>query len=176
MTGPESDDLVHRIRAGSGEALEALYRIAGGRLHALAWRLTLNWADAEDTVHDVFVGLPAALEHYHERGSFEAWLKRLLVRTALMRRRGEGRRNARDAAYAEEADRDRSASAHGGQDEVERLLAMLPETLRAVVVLRELEGMSHGEIARTLGITEVTSRVRLVRGLERLRRILKAEG
>jgi RNA polymerase sigma-70 factor (ECF subfamily) len=176
VTEPESDDLARRIRAGSGEALEELYRAAGARLHALAWRLTLNRADAEDAVHDLFVGLPRALERYRERGSFEGWLKRLLVRTALMRRRGEGRRAAREGAYAWEADHGASGPASGADGEAERLLAALPEGLRAVVVLRELEGMSHAEIARALGISEVTSRVRLVRGLERLRRKLKEEG
>lgn len=175
MTGDESDDLARRIRAGSGEALEELYRSAGARLYALAWRLTLNRADAEDAVHDLFVGLPRALERYRERGRFEAWLRRLLVRTALMRRRGEGRRAARDAAYAGEAGRGASGPVTGDAGEAEKLLAALPEAFRAVVVLRELEGMSHAEIARALGISEVTSRVRLVRGLEQLRRKLERE-
>ena len=176
MTESGSDDLARRIRAGSGEALAELYRAAGPRLHALAWRLTLNRADAEDAVHDLFVGLPRALERYREGGRFEAWLRRLLVRTALMRRRGEGRRAARDAAYALEADRGGGNPALEPGAEAERLLAPLPAALRAVVVLRELEGMSHAEIARALGISEVTSRVRLVRGLERLRRTLREEG
>ena len=172
----ESDDLARRIRAGSGEALEELYRSAGARLYALAWRLTLNRADAEDTVHDLFVGLPVALERYHEQGSFAAWLKRLLVRSALMRRRQERRRGARDASYAVEAEPGGSGAGPALEGEAERLLAALPDVLRAVVVLREIEGMSHAEIARALGISEVTSRVRLVRGLERLRRTLKREG
>jgi RNA polymerase sigma-70 factor (ECF subfamily) len=176
VTESGSDDLARRIRAGSGEALADLYRVAGPRLYALAWRLTLNRADAEDAVHDLFVGLPRALERYREGGRFEAWLRRLLVRTALMRRRGEGRRAARDAAYALEADRGGSLPVPGADGEAERLLAALPEALRAVVVLREIEGMSHAEIARALGITEVTSRVRLARGLTRLRRMLEEEG
>lgn len=171
----ESDDLARRIRAGSGEALEALYRSAGARLYALAWRLTLNRADAEDTLHDLFVGLPRALERYHEQGSFAAWLKRLLVRTALMRRRQERRQGARDAAYAGEAELGGSDAGPAPEGEAGRLLAALPESLRAVVVLREIEGMSHAEIARALGISEATSRVRLLRGLERLRRTLKRE-
>jgi RNA polymerase sigma-70 factor (ECF subfamily) len=75
-----------------------------------------------------------------------------------------------------EADRTSGGAGPGPDGEAERLLAALPEPLRAVVVLRELEGMSHAEIARALGISEVTSRVRLVRGLERLRRKLKEEG
>jgi DNA-directed RNA polymerase specialized sigma24 family protein len=44
------------------------------------------------------------------------------------------------------------------------------------VVLREIEGMSHREVAKALGISEAASRVRLVRGMERLRRLLREEG
>ena len=175
MTAAESDDLARRIRAGSGEALEELYRAQGARFYALAWRLTLDRADAEDVVHDVFVGLPRAIERYRERGSFEGWVRRLLVRTALMRLRSERRRSAREAAYAEEAHGGRGPAPDRELGEAERLLAALPDGLRAVVVLRELEGMSHAEIARTLGISEVTSRVRLVRGLERLRKVFAEE-
>ena len=69
----------------------------------------------------------------------------------------------------------KAREADDARQEADRLLAVLPESLRAVVVLREIEGMSHAEIARALGISEATSRVRLLRGLERLRRTLKRE-
>jgi RNA polymerase sigma-70 factor, ECF subfamily len=174
VTTPLSQDLASRIQGGSESALEELYRGMGRRLLGLAFRLTLNRADAEDVLHDVFVGLPGALRRYRETGSFEGWLCRLVVRTALMQRRGEGRRLTRDMAYAQErlAEPDGTAPWIG---EAERLLRFLPPQLRDVVVLREIEGMSHREIANSLGISEAASRVRLVRGLERLRRILKEE-
>ncbi len=174
MTAPLSDDLASRIRAGSGEALEELYRAAGGRLFALAYRLMPSRADAEDAVHDVFVGLPRAIERYREAGTFEAWLRRLVVRTVLMQRRGEGRRLTRDSAYAAQRgiEGDGAAPPSG---EAERLLDQLPAKLRAAVVLREIEGLSHREVAKSLGISEAASRVRLLRALERLRRVLETE-
>ena len=176
MTVPLEDTLATRIRSGSTEALEELYRVAGARLLALAWRLTLDRADAEDVVHDVFVGLPRALGAYRDRGAFRAWLQRLVVRTALMRRRGEGRRSVRDSAYAAELERAESCGDPPGSDGAGRLLARLPDSLRVVVVLREIEGMSHREVAKALGISEAASRVRLIRGMERLRRLLREEG
>ncbi|HEV8149188.1 MAG TPA: sigma-70 family RNA polymerase sigma factor [Gemmatimonadales bacterium] len=176
MRTPLPDGLPERIRSDSTEALEALYRVAGPPLFALAYRLTLSRADAEDALHDLFAGLPRALNHYREQGRFEQWLKRLLVRTVLMQRRSDGRRTMREAEYATElAQFQGQYEDTASSGEAERLLGCLPEKIRAVVVLRELEGMSHAEIARTLGISRAASRVRLVRGLERLRRTLRRE-
>ena len=172
---PLDQDLSDRIRGGSSEALEGLYRAAGARLYALAWRLTFNRADAEDIVHDLFVGLPGALAGYRERGRFEAWLKRLLVRTALMKGRGRRRQLERDSAYAAEMQREISPSTPWEEGGAERLLATLPETLRPVVLLREIEGMSHAEIGKALGISEAASRLRLWRGLEQLRKAIRKQ-
>ena len=170
---PLGEDLASRIREGSSESLEQLYRAVGRRLYALAWRLTGSRADAEDIVHDVFVGLPRALEHYRERGRLEAWLKRLIVRTVWMRRRSRGRQAQREAAYAEEHTAV-TTNPHSPAGDADALLATLPEPLRAVVVMREIEGMSHAEIAKALGISEAASRLRLFRGLERLRKTIAA--
>jgi RNA polymerase sigma factor (sigma-70 family) len=61
-------------------------------LFRLAYRLVGAREDAEDVVHDVFVGLPEALGRYEERGSFGGWLKRVTARVALMRLRSGKRR------------------------------------------------------------------------------------
>ncbi len=85
--------LIAEARAGSPDALSALYLEHGAALFRLAYRLVRTREDAEDVVHDVFVGLPEALLRYEERGSFAAWLKRVTARVALMKlRRGKRRR------------------------------------------------------------------------------------
>src|SRR5213593_5157435 len=84
--------LIAEARAGGPEALAALYLEHGGALFRLAYRLVGAREDAEDVVHDVFVGLPEALRRYEERGSFAPWLKRVTARLALMRLRSRRRR------------------------------------------------------------------------------------
>jgi hypothetical protein len=74
---------IDAIRADSPDALAALYREHGRALFRLAYRLTGTREDAEDVVHDVFVGLPEALGRYEERGSLAGWLKRVTARLAL---------------------------------------------------------------------------------------------
>jgi DNA-directed RNA polymerase specialized sigma24 family protein len=84
--------LIAEARAGSPDALSALYLEHGVALFRLAYRLVGAREDAEDVVHDVFVGLPEALGRYEERGSFGAWLKRVIARVALMTLRSGKRR------------------------------------------------------------------------------------
>src|SRR5260370_3945380 len=83
--------LIAEARAGSPDALSALYLEHGAALFRLAYRLVGAREDAEDVVHDVFVGLPDALPRYPERGSFAAGLKRVTARVTLMRLRSSQR-------------------------------------------------------------------------------------
>jgi len=162
-------ELAEQARDGSSAALGELYRRFGPALFRLAYRLTTSKEDAEDVVHDVFVGLPEALQHYAERGRLDAWLRRLTARVALMRLRSRRRRSevrlANDEVGAARAPR-------GEAIEVQVAVDALPAPLRSVLVLKEIEGYSHAEIGDMLGISAVASRVRLVRAMSRLRRIL----
>src|SRR5213592_1292256 len=127
--------------------------------------------DAEDVVHDVFVGLPEALRRYEERGSFAPWLKRVTARLALMRlRRSKRRREVALDNAAGQAEPPVTAERDGLQAAVDTL----PDLLRAVLVLKEIEGYGHAEIALLLGISEGASRVRLTRALKGLRHELES--
>ena len=165
-------ELVARARAGSGDALGALYARHAAAVMSLAYRLCGSAADAEDVLHDVFLGLPEALRRYDERGSFTAWLRRVAARTALTRLRAQGRRREVPLDAHGEWPREAEAESFGDRSAVERALAALPSTLRAVVVLKEMEGYSHAEIGALLGISAGASEVRLCRALKLLRRAM----
>jgi RNA polymerase sigma-70 factor (ECF subfamily) len=161
--------LAEQARTGSAGALGGLYRLYGRPLFRLAYHLTGSKEDAEDVVHDVFVGLPEALQRYEERGRLDAWLKRLTARVALMKLRARRRR----AAIRLEEDEAVSVLQRGPESsELQAAVGALPMPLRSVLVLKEIEGYSHSEIAAMLGISTVASRVRLMRAMARLRRIL----
>src|SRR6267378_3489517 len=161
LDSAKESDLVREVAADSPDALAALYRLHGGALFRLARRLTASVQDAEDVLHDLFVGLPEAVRKYDGRGSFQGWLKRVLVRHALMHLRAQRRR--REVALGEQV----AETAPGrrpedsGSWDVQHAIAALPDDLRAVLVLRQTEGYAHGEIAVLLGITPGASRVRL---------------
>lgn len=168
---PTYATITHHARNRSAPALERLYREFAPALYRLAYRLTSSREDAEDTVHDVFVGLPETLRGYKEQGRLGAWLRRVTARVALMRLRS-GRRRREVMLHG---DVPLAAAPPGGPDAagLHTALAALPDSLRHVVVLKEIEGYSHGEIADMLGISRVASRVRLMRALRQLRAMLE---
>ena len=173
--------LIARTKAGDPDALGELYARHARALLALAYRLLGSVEDAEDVLHDVFLGLPEALRCYDERGTLESWLKRVTARVALNRLRA--RRRSREIRFDDDpAPRDASVRhmpAVGAGDAIDaialqRAIDALPESLRLVFVLKEVEGYSHAEVAALLDITRGASEVRLHRAVAALRRTLGA--
>lgn len=167
-------DLVRSARADEARGLGGLYDRCATRMLRVAWRLTGSIEDAEDVVHDVFVALPGTLGHYQERGSIGAWLAQVKARATLMRMRGGKRRRETalsDAATVPGAMRSDTAAEYS---DLEAEIARLPDALRAVFVLREIEGFTHDEIAELLGISVGASRVRMSRAVDALRVALAA--
>ena len=169
----EESQLVGQVAAGSSDALAALYRLYGASLFHLARRMTSSVEDAEDVVHDLFVGLPESIHKYHERGSLQGWLKRVVVRLALMRLRATRRR--REVALDDEVSTHSAPQTvdDGVGWDVQRAIDTLPDDLRAVLVLRQAERYTHQEIAALLGITPGASRVRLSRAVKLVRTALR---
>jgi RNA polymerase sigma-70 factor (ECF subfamily) len=167
-----SDDaaLVQRLSTGDLGALDALFHRYASALLNLARRVTGSSVDAEDVVQDLFVGLPMAVRRYAERGSFGAWLRTVTVRLALDRVRRRTRRHEVDLDLAGE--QTAVSETPEVRWDIEGAIAALPDDLRMVFVLKEVEGFSHAEIGRLLGIRTGTSEVRLHRAMRALRRAL----
>lgn len=162
--------LVAALRAGDQEALAELYRRHAETLYAAAYRVTGNEAHAQDAVHDVFVGLERALRSYDERAQLLGWLRKVTVRTALMGIRSRRRRSRREEVV-ETATRIEPEPVEERMA-VRQALERMPDKLRVVFMLKEMEGLTHGEVAEQLGISEGASSVRLSRAWAFLRRTL----
>lgn len=168
---PDEPALVARLRQGDMDALSALYQRHSRELLGLARRLTGSLADGEDVVQDLFVGLPEAIRRYEDRGHLRAWLRRIVIRLALMRiRSGKVRRTEplEEGSAEGRQDDERDSAVH------DALAALAPDD-RAIVVLKVVEGYDHREIAELLGIRRGTSEVRLHRAMARLRQLLEVE-
>lgn len=172
--GPSAEaDLIVRVRAGDPDALATLYRLHGSQVLSVAARLMGSRSDAEDVLHDLFVGLPEALRRYEDRGTLGAWLRRVAARMALMRMRSTSRRGEVDLLAASHVAHREENTRSGDRPALEAAIRSLSPALRAVFVLREIEGLTHHEIAGMLSISTSASEARLSRAMSTLRVMLQ---
>jgi RNA polymerase sigma-70 factor, ECF subfamily len=175
MNAGTDAELLAAARAGRLGAVGELYRRHADDVYTLALRMLGSADDADDVLQDVFVGLPRALRGYRDEGRFGAWLQRVTVRVALMRLRA-GRRKRETLLPSDGAPEIAAAGGAHPLDRValERALARLPDKLRIVFVLKEIEGYAHHEIATLLGITAGAAMTRLSRAWDALRKEAQA--
>jgi len=188
-----SDDelLVQRIVAGEGEAFELVMRRYNQLLFRAARAVVRNDAEAEDVVQEAYVKAFGALDRFESRSSLGTWLVRIVVNEARTRLRRTARlvplaavthagREAREGSDDAFADRNvgLSDSSRGPEDavsdaELRNVLAEavdhLPDTLRAVFVLRCVQGLSVAETAACLDLSPESVRIRLYRARAWLR-------
>ena len=156
-----------RAQRGDMQAFATLYARFGQPCYGLALRLTGNAAQAEDLVHEVFLKLIDTIRSYRGEAPFGAWLKRMTANAAIDQLR-KNKRFVDADPEAMFADLHASTPSPAQQLDAISLLQRLPPRARAVVVLHELEGYTHTEIARLFGQSESYSKSILARGLQRL--------
>ena len=161
------------VRDGDEAAFRALYRRHGARLYRTALRLTAGDAvEAEEIAHDAWVRAVVRFRDFEWRAQLATWLIAIAVNCARERYRAAA---VTDPLDTEPAVTDRELEAAPDRIDVERALARLPPRYREVVVLHELEGFTHEEIAELLGIEPGTSKSQLHHARRRLRSLLGEE-
>jgi RNA polymerase sigma-70 factor (ECF subfamily) len=176
-TEPASDEatLVRRAVAGDLRAFEALYRRYADRIYVLCRRLCGDPALAEDGVQEAFVRAWKSLPEFQGRSRFSTWLHQIAVRVVLDEKRRERRQPKLESISREEVPPPEAA--REAQDdlrvELERAIAGLPEGARQVLVLHDVYGYEHAEIATMGGFSEGNSRSQLHRARLLLRKALE---
>ncbi len=185
----ESDrDLIIRLQAGDKAACAECIEKHSPGVYRLALRLMQSEADAEDVVQETFLSAFKAIGGFQGRSELSTWLYRITYNTALMRLRKhqpqtvsvEETEAADDGSLVPtqlfdwcclpESDFDTNET----RAKLEQAIGELPEKLRVVFVLRELEGLSTEETATALDISIETVKTRLHRARLRLRERLSA--
>ena len=173
-SGDEDIALVRRAAGADVSAFEQLYRRHHRRVHGVIVRLVGQAGTrAEDLTQEAFVRAWQALPAFRFESAVSTWLHRLAVNTALMEMRARRSRpwpEEDDDALETVATPDTAGHAVLGRD-LERAVASLPPRARAVLVLHDVEGWKHEEIAGELGMAVGSSKAQLhrARGLLRAR-------
>jgi RNA polymerase sigma-70 factor (ECF subfamily) len=177
MTFKETPDeeLVRWARDGDVAALEALYRAHVDGVYAICLRMVGDECRAEELTQDTWVRVWERLGSFRFESSFPTWLYRVATNVVLQSERSQRRHRWQPLRrQALEYDRQPQAETQRVVDRValERAITRLPVRARAVLVLHDLKGYSHAEVAATLDIAEGTSRAHLFFAREQLRRSL----
>jgi RNA polymerase sigma-70 factor, ECF subfamily len=168
-------DLVARTLAGDRAAFGVLVERHAGQARRVARAVLGDPDDADDAAQDGFLAALVKLAQYDSRRPFGPWLMRIVANAATDRRR---RRNVRRVEPLEPSlvgggpRPDAAAITSELGDRLRAALAELPERRRKAVVLFDVEGYSHAEIAGILGIPEGTARSEVFHARRRLRTLL----
>ena len=183
---PETDDadLVMRHRYGDAEAFDEVYSRHERMVYNLALRLLGDPEDAADLSQEVFLRIYRNLHRFRGRSTLRTWIYRIALNCSRSRLH---RRKKRGVVWGDAAPErfERVPDTQRGPEEkalavdvgerVAEALARLPSGFREAVVLRDLEGLTYGEIAAITGRRIGTVRSRIARGREQLRQKLLEE-
>lgn len=168
-------ELVARAQAGDQAAFAALYRRHAPRILGLCWRLAGGDEGlAHELVQDAFVRAWSKLDSFRGEALFSTWLHRLTVNVALSDRRLRVRRMERERPLDRVGDEPSVGPVDGVDRDLEGAIARLPERARTVLVLHDVEGYKHGEIAELTGMAEGSSKAQLHRARRLLREWLSS--
>jgi RNA polymerase sigma-70 factor (ECF subfamily) len=180
--------LVGQVLAGNKEAFRALVEAHQSRVFHLARSLVRNPSDASDIAQETFVRAFVNLKSYRSEGSFTAWVARIANNLAidfLRRQKTQGVTELNETLAETEqlqtgllagrvrADPQSATLRKELGQQLEKALAQLPEKHRAILILREIDGLSYEELAVTLEIPVGTVMSRLFHARGKMQAILR---
>jgi len=166
----ELDQLIEACKAGKREAQSDLYRMFAPKLFVVSLRYSRDETEAEDTLHEAFINIYSKINQYSGKGSFEGWIKKIVVNIALEKYRNRYRMQTVEdiTSYDTRTVNDDAFDAMNEAQLLE-LIQQLPPRYKMVFNMYAIDGYSHKEIAGIMGIDEGTSKS----NLSRARKILQ---
>jgi RNA polymerase sigma-70 factor (ECF subfamily) len=176
-TALSDEEIVNRVVDGQTALYEVLMRRYNERVYRAARSIVRDEAEAEDVMQQAYVNAYAHLRQFDRRAKFSTWLTKIAIHEALSRARKRGRYEAVDfteeenLAVERQPSRDPEHQAFAGELRtlLESSIDELPDGLREVFMLREVDGLNTAETAESLGVSEDVVKTRLSRGRAALR-------
>jgi RNA polymerase sigma-70 factor (ECF subfamily) len=167
-------ELITRVLAGDRIAGRQLYDAHAARIYRLTYRMVGDPALAEEFTQDAFVRAFSQLDRFRGESSFATWIHRIALSVTSNGMRRVKRLRSREMELDDDLPRQGGASSDPVlRTRLAEALDRLPENLRITLVMHDLEGYTHGEIAETLGVAEGTSKSRLFEARARVRDALR---
>ena len=167
-------ELIDQAKQGDAAALDALYRRHASRVYTVVRRLTGDDAQAEDAAQETWMRAMRALPSFRGQAMFSTWLHRIAVNCALYRRRRD-RHQEQESALPEGLVDERPRDEPLLRVRLQRAMDRLPEGMRRVLVLHDVEGYTHEEIAEMLGVAPGTCKSQLFKARAKMRSLLRPQ-
>lgn len=154
--------LINDCKNDNRKAQEQLYRLYSPKLFAVCLKYSRNYAEAQDNLQDGFILIFKKIEQFSFKGSFEGWLKRVMINHVLQQYRNQTFLSLVNEDIADDQEveiEDDSIT----MDYLLRIIQELPDRYRLVFNLYVIDGFSHAEIGEMLTITVGTSKSNLAR-------------
>jgi len=162
------EQLIYDCKKQDAKAQSQLYKLFSSTLFSICLKYCRNHGEAQDTLHDAFIIIFNKIDQYKSKGSFEGWLKRVTITTALQKYRNKGVFNIVNEEHIEDVSLDIEED-QVSLDYLLEIIQELPDRYRLVFNLYILDGYPHKDIAAMLNISVGTSKSNLARA----RHILK---
>jgi RNA polymerase sigma-70 factor (ECF subfamily) len=161
---PDDYDLIRGCLQNNAAMQKMLYDKYAAKLFGIALRYAHSQEDAKDILQDGFVKVFKNLSKYKGTGSFEGWMRRIMVNTAIEHYRKKNHTYEIQESHEESiTDRDLTALDKLAAEEILNMIKALPNGYKTVFNLFAIEGFSHKEIADMLNISEGTSKSQYAR-------------
>jgi RNA polymerase sigma-70 factor (ECF subfamily) len=166
-------ELIQRAQEGDPAAIREIYRTYSPRVYAIVKRLAADDGLAEDWAQEAWVRIFRALGTFRADARFTTWLHRIAVNSALHGRRWRERRVRHETPMLETMPIRARSDETLLRMKLEKAMQQLPERMRQVLVLHDVEGYTHEDIAEFLGVTAGTSKSQLFKARARMRELLR---
>lgn len=158
------EQLIEDCKAGKRQAQSDLYRMFAPKLFGVCLRYSRDSTEAEDTLHEGFVTIFAKIHQFAYKGSFEGWLKRVVVNIALEKFRTRYKvLPVEDISIYDTRSVAADVYADLAAEQLLELIKELPPRYKMVFNLYAIDGYNHKEISEKMGIAEGTSKSNLAR-------------
>ncbi len=179
-------DAIERLKAGDPAGFEFLYNANKRRVYNLCLRITGNYALAEELTQEAFLNVFRRINTFRGDAAFTTWLHRIAANCALMHIREQKSRVTETPLHDfEQTDEGHQRETLGREDvlltgaldrlEIEHAIDQLPPGYRVVLVLHDIEGYEHSEIAELLCCSVGNTKSQLHKARLKLRKVLKAD-
>ncbi len=166
-------ELILGCKRENSNCQQAIFRMYAGKMLALSMRYARHRMEAEDIVQEAFIRVFDHVHTFEFKGSFEGWIKRIVINTALKTLSKKSFSNEQIGIEQDfDAPIDAPADQLMGAQEILDIVNELPDGYRVIFNLYAIEGYSHKEISDMLGIQESTSRSQLVKARKMLQQKL----